>query len=423
MAAPSTRRTLAILLFTVFIDVMGFGIMLPVIPILLADPRSPFFLLPPGMTLGQGYILLGGLAAVFALMQFLFAPILGQLSDRYGRKKILALSRVGTSVSYFLFALGIILKNLPLMFFARALDGATGGVIAVAQASIADLTEPHKRVRTFALLSAAFGLGFIGGPFLGGKLSDPGLVPWFNATTPFWFAGGLAAANALFVGLFLPETLAAPGRTGAIRWNQSWRNIVRAFAHPSLRALFLTAFFYHTGFSFYASFASVFMINRFGFSQGQIGDYFAFLGAVGLLTQVFIVRRVARRWTPPQVLRLVIWLAGTFMFLASFAPAWQTFVGVMFFFAMSSNLIQTNTTGLISASAGPAEQGEILGIASSLAALAMGITPLASGLIAAGISPETPIQVSALLIFFAAAAFRWMYQAGTGGNNEGPKRV
>jgi MFS transporter, DHA1 family, tetracycline resistance protein len=410
----STRRTLAILLFTVFIDIMGFGIMLPIIPILLADPRSPFFLLPPGMTLGQGYILLGSLAATFSFMQFLTAPILGQLSDRYGRKKILAISRVGTSVSYFLFAVGIILKNLPLLFFARALDGATGGVIAVAQASIADLTEPQKRVRRFALLSAAFGLGFIGGPFLGGKLSDPSLVPWFNATTPFWFAGFLSLANALFVSLFLPETLAAPGLVGPIRWNQSWQNVVRAFSHPALRILFLTSFLYQTGFSFYASFASVFMINRFGFNQGNIGDYFAFLGGVGLLTQLFIVRRLAHRWAPPQILRLTLWLAGAFMFLASFASLWWTFMGVMLFFAVCSNLNQTNSTGLISASVGGAVQGEVMGLASSIAALAMGLTPLASGFLAAGVSPEAPIRVAALLIFLAAAAFRWLYRPPAG---------
>lgn len=404
------RRALPILLFTVFIDIMGFGIMLPIIPILLADPRSPFFLLPPGMTVAQGYILLGGLAAVFAFMQFLAAPILGQLSDRLGRKKILAYSRAGTSVSYFLFAVGIVTKNLPLLFAARALDGATGGVVAVAQAAVADLTEPRKRVRRFALLSAAFGLGFVGGPFLGGKLSDPSLVPWFNATTPFWVAGLLALANSLFIALFLPETLAAPVSSGPVRWNQSWQNILRAFAHPELRVLFLTAFLYHTGFSFYASFASVFMINRFGFNQGNIGDYFAFLGGVGLLTQLFIVRRVAKRWAPAQVLRLTLWLAGAFMFLASLAGVWWAFIGVMFFFAVSSNLNQTNSTGLISASAGAAEQGEILGIASSLAALAMGLTPLVSGFLAAGVSADAPIRVSALLMFAAAAVFSWCYR-------------
>ncbi|MEW6515400.1 MAG: MFS transporter [candidate division FCPU426 bacterium] len=403
-AAP--RRALPILLFTVFIDIMGFGIMIPIIPILLADPKSPFFLLPPGMTVRQGYMLLGCLAASFAFMQFLAAPVFGQLSDRYGRKKILAITRAGTSVSYFLFALGIVWKNLPLLFAARALDGATGGVVAVAQAAIADLTDPGKRVRRFALLSAAFGLGFIGGPLLGGKLSDPSLVPWFNATTPFWVAGLLALANTLFISLFLPETLAAPAAArGAIRWDQSWRNVLQAFSHPSLGVLFLTAFLYHAGFSFYASFASVFMINRFGFNQGHIGDYFAFLGGVGLLTQLVVVRRLALVWPPQRILRVMFWLAGAFMFLASLAAVWWIFVGIMFLFAVSSNLIQTNSTGLISSSAGGAVQGEVMGISSSLASLAMGITPLLSGFLAAGVSPEAPLRVAAVLMFGAALIF------------------
>ena len=131
VSTPFPRRTLALLFLTVVIDILGFGIMIPVIPILVADPHSPFYLLPANWSRSQGYILLGFLLATFSILQFFAAPVLGQLSDRFGRKKVLALSLAGTCLSYFLFGLGIVWRNLPLLFFSRALDGATGGVVAV----------------------------------------------------------------------------------------------------------------------------------------------------------------------------------------------------------------------------------------------------------------------------------------------------
>src|SRR6185369_2029743 len=111
------------------------------------------------------------------------------------RRKLLAISILGTSASYVVFALGIVTKNLPLLFISRAFDGITGGNIAVAQAAVADITKPEHRAKNFGLIGAAFGLGFIIGPYIGGKLSDPSVVSWFSASTPFWFAAALSFFN------------------------------------------------------------------------------------------------------------------------------------------------------------------------------------------------------------------------------------
>ncbi|MGZ4893714.1 MAG: MFS transporter, partial [Halobacteriota archaeon] len=195
---------LFVILSIVFLDLVGVGILIPIVPVLLAGPSSPYYILPAGYTVQQGYILLGWLVAIYPLFQFLAAPILGQLSDKYGRKKVLGVSLAGTSVSYVVFAIGIITQNLPLLFVARAFDGITGGNIPVAQAVVADITPPRERAKNFGLIGAAFGLGFIIGPYIGGKLSDPSVVSWFNAAVPFWFAAILAVVNIVLVIALLP---------------------------------------------------------------------------------------------------------------------------------------------------------------------------------------------------------------------------
>jgi DHA1 family tetracycline resistance protein-like MFS transporter len=162
---PVRQRVLPIIMLTIFIDVLGIGILIPVIPLLLADPASSFYLLPASFSIDRGYIMLGFLTAMYPFMQFLATPILGQLSDKYGRKYILAGSLFGTALSYVVFAFAIITRNIPLLFISRAFDGLTGGNIAVGQAVLADISKPEERARTFGLIGAVFGIGFILGVF------------------------------------------------------------------------------------------------------------------------------------------------------------------------------------------------------------------------------------------------------------------
>jgi DHA1 family tetracycline resistance protein-like MFS transporter len=218
-----------IIIFTIVLDTLGIGILVPVVPQLLGNPASPHYLLAADVSLGTGYILLGGMVAMYPIMQFFATPVLGQLSDRYGRRPILALSLFGTALGYVLFAVGILLKSIPLLFVARALDGLTGGNVSVAQAAIADLTLPKDRTKNFGLIGAAFGFGFILGPFLGGTLADPSVVSWFTAATPFWFAAILATFNTLSVLWFFSETNQHL-RPIEVEFARSVRNIAKAYA-------------------------------------------------------------------------------------------------------------------------------------------------------------------------------------------------
>ena len=406
------NNPLPVILFTIFVDLIGFGIIIPIIPQLLANPASEFFLLPKGQTIQQGYILLGYLIAIFSIAQFLSAPILGQLSDRYGRKKILAICLSGTSVSYVVFAIGILTKNIPVLFLARAFAGLTGGSVSVAQASIADFTKPVDRSKNFGLMGAAFGLGFIIGPYLGGKLSDPGFVSWFNPATPFWFAAILSALNVISLLFIFPETNIHIKHGLAIAWSKSVVNIWHALKHPQLRELFTVNFLFNAGFTFFTTFFAVFLINKFRFTQGDIGTFFAYVGFWFAFTQAVIVRKLAGKFTEIQIVRFSLLASALSVFLYFFPGNTLGLYLITPVLAIANGLNFANLTALISKNADASVQGEVLGINSSVSALAMMIPPILSGYIAAGLKPETPIYVSAAVILISGLVFWFFYHPG-----------
>lgn len=401
---------IAIIFATIFIDLLGFGILIPVVPLLLADPRSPYFILPPGVPLSTGFILLGLLMAIFPLGQFLATPILGQMSDKYGRKKILIISFIGTALSYLLFAYGIFAKHLPLLFASRFLDGITGGNISVAQAAIADISAPKERAKNFGIVGAAFGLGFIMGPYIGGKLSDPGLINWFHAATPFIFAAGLSALNITSIIFFFPETNKNVQRHISINWLQSFKNIGTALNMKILRPLYATNFLFQTGFTFFTTFFSIFLIDRFGFNQGNIGDFFSYIGLWIVFTQAFIVRRLNQNLKEYKIMRFGL-LGTALLMMLFFLPrvSWQLLL-IVPLFSIFSGLVQVHSTGLISRLVGADIQGEVLGINASVQALGQSIPALISGFIAASLTPETPVIIASLTIFAAWIFFTIFYR-------------
>ncbi len=405
-----TRHPLPVILFTIFIDLLGFGILIPVIPLLLADPRSPYYLLPAGFTVSQGYILLGFLTAIFPFMQFLAAPILGQLSDKFGRKPILAVSLMGTCLSYIFFAIGIITKNIPILFLARAFDGITGGNISVAQAAIADVSTPENRAKNFGFIGAVFGLGFIIGPYIGGKFSDPSIVSWFSAATPFWFAAILSFINVLSVIFMFPETHRMINKSTKILWNKSIHNIARAYTYGKLRVVFITVFLFSAGFSFFVTFFAVFLINKFGFNQGNIGDYFAFVGIWIAITQALITGFVAKRLKSDQVVKFAIIGTGVTMLMYFLPTIWWHLLLIVPFFAVFNGLAQANITALVSNSVDNSIQGEILGINTSIQALAQAVPPALSGYIAASLTAEAPVIVAAVVIIISGFTFLLFYK-------------
>ncbi len=410
MSDVKKRNPLGAVFATIFIDLVGFSILIPVFPLLISPGR--FRVTPASWSPHAGLIMMGWLQAIYPLCIFVAAPILGQLSDRKGRRPILAISIAGTAVGYVIFAIGIATKNIPLLFLGRALDGITGGNLAVAQAAIGDVSTNENRAKNFGLIGAAFGLGFIVGPYIGGRLSAPhanfyGLFHtpgWFGATTPFWFAAAAAAINATVVFLRFPETLETRIE-GKMDVGQAIHNVRKGFASDRLRVPLVTAFFWTCGFTFFTTFFGVLLRNKFGFSQSKTGDYFAIVGLFIALTQGAIVGVVAKKLPDFRILRFsVIAQAGTLYVYASITHS-STLYYFIPIFTLFQGLSQANLSTLMSRSAEPGRQGEAMGIYSSVTSMAQVPASVLVGYISGSFTSKAPLTVAAILTLIAGIAF------------------
>ncbi len=403
----SSKKIVPLVFITVLIDMLGIGILIPVIPQLFTNPQSPHYILASTAYGESGYFLVGILLALYAGGMFLSSPIFGELSDRYGRKKMLSWALVGSTASYSLFAIGIATQNVPLLLFARITGGLSAGNIGIAQAIIADITPPALRAGRFGLIGAAFGIGFILGPSLGGILSNPNGLGVFGAATPFWFSAFLAGVNVLWVIFILPETNKNIERVHKkLTLLRSFANISKAFRPSKLRALFGVNFLFQSGFSFYTAFLGVLLVYRFAMSEVDIGTYFSFVGVFIVFTQGLITRPVTRRFSEKQILRLSLPSVSLCVMLIAFASTPFMLYFIAPFFAVAVGLSMANLTAAVSRRAGDTIQGEVLGINSSVNALAQALPPLFGGLIATVASPVSALLVGATLIAFSAYGYK-----------------
>lgn len=401
------KHPLLAIFMVVFVDLIGISILFPIFPQLIT-PGSPDYILPDGWTISQGFILLGWLVAAYPISQFLAAPILGQLSDKYGRKPVLIGSIIGTAAGYVLFAIGIATKNIPLLFASRILDGVTGGNISVAQAAVADISTAKNRAKNFGLIGMAFGLGFILGPYIGGKLADPELVSWFSAATPFWFAAILSIINIFLILFFLPETLKVK-ITKRLDVTKPFHNIMDAFSRPGLRSVMPTSFLFTAGFTFFTTFFGVVLAQKFMFSQSSIGDYFAYVGFWIAIMQGVVVGRVAKKFKDYQVLRVSMFITTFALLCFAFVPAgefkWLFLIPPML--SLGNAMTMAFSSSLISRITPKELQGEALGINASVMALAQAIPAIIAGYVAT-VGLNVPIIVGASIVFLAGISF-WIF--------------
>ncbi|MCB9307787.1 MAG: MFS transporter [Lewinellaceae bacterium] len=391
-----SRSPLFPVFLTVFLDMLGVGIIIPVLPALFISPETS--ILSTGTSEADRSILYGYLIAIYPFMQFFGAPALGALSDRFGRKPMLLLSLAGTFIGYILFAWAIVLKNLPLLFLSRALPGFTGGNISIVFSAISDLTrhQPQDRPKYFGLVGMAFGLGFILGPAIGGFLADNTVVSWFNHATPFWFTAALTLINILLLRLNFRETLPERNAT-AVSFLMGFRNIRRAFASVNLRGIFAVSLLLSLGFSFFTTFFSYYLMHRFGLTEKNIGIIFGWVGIWLVFTQGFTVRRLAKKVSSQHILRYSILLLGIAVPLVLLPDNPWNVMWINPFIATFQGITAPNLTTVVSAQAGAQEQGEILGINQSMISVGQMLPPVIAGYLST-IGTSLPILAGGITI-------------------------
>jgi len=391
-ADPPRRAALAFIFVTVMLDMLAVGIVVPVLPLLIKE-----FLDGDVARTAQ---MLGVFGTVWALMQFVFMPVLGALSDAHGRRKVVLLSNFGLGLDYFIMALA---PSLGFLFAGRVISGITAASVTTASAYIADVTPPERRAAGFGMLGAAFGVGFVIGPALGGVLG--GVSP----RLPFWVAAALSLANGLYGVFVLPESL-PPGRRAPFRWrNAGPRGALRILgSRPGLLGLATVQFLSNLAHVVLPSTAVLYTGYRYGWGPRQVGWMLALVGGSSMLVQMGLVRSIVGRYGERRSLVGGLLCGGLSFGIYGLAPTGALFlVGVplMALCGVSGAAGQS----LMSRAVGPSEQGRLQGALSAVQGIAGMLAPsLFAFTFARFIGPwrsvnlpGAPFLVAASLIFLA----------------------
>ncbi|HLC87593.1 MAG TPA: MFS transporter [Patescibacteria group bacterium] len=390
------KKVLPILFATLLLDTIGFGMVFPIIPIIFTDPASPAFLLT-GYSQSMQFLIAGGITAVFGLMTFIAAPLLGELSDVYGRKRLLTIGVAILALSQFVFGFGIELALVPVLFIARAIAGMAAANISIAQAAIADVSRPEERAKNFGLIGAAFGIGFILGPLLSGWIAGVSGNPAF----PFWAAGILGLMNVAFISLFLPETHLRRSEKKAFTIFKGIHNIIAALEDKEAMPVYFANFLYMSGFSFFVSFIGILLVSQFTFTETAVGTFFAVVGACIVISQLVVLRILVARFSERAIIRFSLLMVAAVMVTYPFLPNGTALFIMIPFLAIPQGVSMANLTALISKSVSPAKQGAALGINGSVIALAQGVIPLIAGVGSGFVGIKLPFIAGSILIILA----------------------
>ena len=355
---------LIIIFVTVFIDLIGFGMVIPILP--YYANTEPFLATP---------FEIGILVGVYSLMQFFFSPILGRLSDKYGRRPILFISILGSAVGYFVIGFA---ETLVLVFVGRIIGGITGANISTAQAYIADITTRENRAKGMGLFGAAFGVGFILGPAIAGILSK------YGVHVPFYFAGALSLANAIALYFILPESL----KPGAVNHDERKGRIAEIF--ESLRekefgVINLVYFLLVTAFSIMTYAFVLYTAFRFGYKPEENGYLFAYIGVIAIITQGVLFDRLVKKFgeSPLIVFGCLLMVVSLFAvpFIGPVSGGVAALLIGMAVLSVGNSLASPALTSLASKGADDRDQGRTMGILQSGASLARVSGPLLGGVL------------------------------------------
>ncbi|MEO6236772.1 MAG: MFS transporter [Vicinamibacterales bacterium] len=343
-------RPLLVIFLTILVNLIGFGIIIPLLP---------FY----AQTFGASPLTIGLLFASFSLAQLFASPVLGAWSDKWGRRPVLIFSLVGTVVSFVMLALA---HSLAMLFAARLVDGLSGGNITTARAYIGDIATEENRAKSFGMLGAAFGLGFIIGPALGG------LFARISYTAPIWAAAAITVLATLVAWFWLPETV---HRVNAVS-GSPWRALRELSGRRELRLLFSIDFLYWGSFAVYQTTFALFGARRFGFDATHTGYLLAAFGFLGVLVQLGLVGPIVKRLGERRTLTVGLVFAAIGWGGSAMTHSLPLFIAMLVPGAIGIGLCNPSLVSLVSGAAGKHEQGRVQGAAGALESLGRTIGPV-----------------------------------------------
>ena len=344
------NRPLLIIFLTILVNLIGFGIIIPLLP---------FY----ATTFGASPLTVGLLFASFSLAQLVASPALGAWSDRWGRRPILIFSLIGTVVSFVMLAMA---HSLAMLFAARIVDGLSGGNITTARAYIGDIATDENRAKSFGMLGAAFGLGFIIGPALGG------LFARIDYTAPIWAAAGITVVATLFAWFWLPETVHRVEASAGSPWKA-----LRELSHrPNLRRLLAIDFLYWSSFGVYQTTFALFGAQRFGFDATHTGYLLAAFGFLGVIVQALLVGPIVKRVGEKHALIAGLIFAAAGWGGSALTHSLPVFMAMLVPGAVGIGLCNPSLVSLVSGAAGRHEQGRVQGAAGALESLGRTLGPI-----------------------------------------------
>ncbi len=384
-----SRARLGTIFAIVFVDLLGFSLILPLVPFYAKD-------------FGASDTVVGLLVASYAAAQLIGAPILGRLSDRVGRRPVLLISILGTAIGFVILGMA---NQLWLLFFSRILDGVTGGNISVAQAYITDITDEKDRARGLGLIGAAFGLGFIVGPALGGILStigatlDVGTLNWSYAL-PAFLAALIALFNLVAVFIFLPESLTDERRADIANnpnTTFSLRNMRQAFQRPLVGPLLTTRFFTSLGFTIFTTVFPLYALKRLALQANQTAFVLAYVGILVALVQGVAIGRLSMRFQERQLILASSALMTLALLAWALTPSLLVLLIVLIPLAFSGGVLSTVVNSALTKVVSVEEIGGILGLSAALESATRVISPTLGGVLLDILGAWAPGIVAALI--------------------------
>jgi MFS family permease len=403
MASQSLKKTFLPVLFAISIDAMGYGLVYPVMTLIFTSTHCP--VLPESASLATRHFYLGLSFLLYPLCMFFGAAFLADCSDRWGRRRILLLCLLGIALSFALMGWGVMANSLGLLLLGRALSGLMAGSQPVAQAAIADASQPENKALHMSWMSLSYCFGVMLGPLIGGVTSDTGLWSGFSLPTPFFIAALLALLAWLWLLLvFFPREV-SQGAGKPLHWLRPLQLFVEGLRHKRLRCVAAAFFLIQLGWSLYFQFIVVHMKLAFHYTGWQLGTINSLFGIGFALGLLLGMPWLVKRYATAQIARLTTYLTATCLLLAALAwVAWPQWPLAILTAGMNIMLFTAMLT-LFSDSVDDSQQGWAMGLSSAVIALAWVVTGLCSNLINL-VGTQGLIALGAVCLFVATMGLR-----------------